>query len=143
MAGAFAHCEMALVPWAQFAHVGAPVQVDVEDKGYCIFRTYHISPSTIHIVKQDEPDFFEKIDISEQLVGGQLVLPDDMCVLPGHVQAPELNGCVVWAFCFDHLKSDERLAAEVRLPGPGGRYNAQQKSLACDQGLDTIKHRLT
>ena len=66
----------------QWARVNAVLQVEVENIGWSCFRIYHIGhdTGTIYMVKHDEPDFLETIVISEHLVDGQLVLPDDMLV---------------------------------------------------------------
>jgi len=96
------------------------VKVEVGRFVWAPFRAFEVSADHVSLVKCDEPDFFVDIVREE---GKALTLPADMRPLPHGAPPPAENGAVVWAVCFRHLKSPERLGvSELRLPGPGGYY---------------------
>ena len=119
--------------------VGSFFQVDVGEVVWKIFVVYFTTADTIYLIKHDEPDFFEKIDISQHQVGEPLVLPADMRPLPDDVPAPILSNCIVWAWCFDHLKAPERLTAEVLLPGLGGNYRVTEEKRVSMSKISWVK----
>jgi hypothetical protein len=107
--------------------------VDVEGTGgtlWTTFRAFHVSDEKVHLVRVDEPDFHEEMDL-ELGEGGMVLLPHDIRPLPEGTPQPAENGCVVWAACYYHLKgrSQERLEEEVMLPGPGGMYRIFEEKL--------------
>ena len=103
--------------------VGSALQIEVEGKGWETFLVYAVSERSVHLVKWDEPDFLEKVDLSAHEPGEPLPLPLDMRPVPDGITVPATSRTIVWAWCFDHLKSQARLGSdEVLLPGPDGSY---------------------
>mmetsp|Transcript_33107 Transcript_33107/g.97504 ORF Transcript_33107/g.97504 Transcript_33107/m.97504 type:complete len:340 (+) Transcript_33107:202-1221(+) len=121
--------------------VGDVFEIDVEGAGWAPFGVFEVSTDVIRLVKCDEPDFFEKLDIapnSEE--GAALTLPPDFRQLPDGATAPDENGTVVWAWSFLHLKSAERLRVnELRLPGPGGSYTIFEERMASMNSISWLK----